>query len=514
MKTRRIIAAALTAALALTSAPCYAMTNAVDTQLTNAIDETNEFPYRGRMYKFIIEEDDTTFIVCDGMTFEFSFETGEAELISGDDAEGEVIIPDSVVLPSYLVNCSPEETKWGALEAPVTMISTDAFYGNMKITSVTIPDSVKEIGCCAFEACMNLEEIIAPDKYIKLWQDALGNVDDALTVPWLQKKYDAGEEVVFCGNLLSVPDVKEYTVPDGVKAIDCAGRWLSNLETLVIPEGVESISNSFNCCEKLKDVTLPVSVSVVHNSFTSCDQLDRIIVDGSISDWLNTDHRISVDPDIYDKKGFLIHTGLRNQPVTEILEPYSKILDMENIKTSLEVGESVEFEVMGRWFYPIVTKIINGVSVEDTSTIKIEKIGSRPTDEIKNGEIVTYRATAIGPGNTTFYLGMNDFTMFSDRLEFKVTGEALDIPATVPDATAYKVEYKKMTSEAGDANCDDKVNISDVVAVIQFIANAEKYPLSDKGKANADIDGVEGISGDDAIMIMKLDAGTVVKVSE
>ena len=59
----------------------------------------------------------------------------------------------------------------------------------------------------------------------------------------------------------------------------------------------------------------------------------------------------------------------------------------------------------------------------------------------------------------------------------------------------------------GDANCDDKLTVSDAVAVLQYIVNREKYPMSEQGRFNADIDGEEGITGGDAIAIQKIDAG-------
>ncbi len=60
---------------------------------------------------------------------------------------------------------------------------------------------------------------------------------------------------------------------------------------------------------------------------------------------------------------------------------------------------------------------------------------------------------------------------------------------------------------AGDTNCDGKVNVADAVGVLQFIANATKYPLSAGGMINADCDGDLGITGTDAITIQKIDAG-------
>lgn len=61
----------------------------------------------------------------------------------------------------------------------------------------------------------------------------------------------------------------------------------------------------------------------------------------------------------------------------------------------------------------------------------------------------------------------------------------------------------------GDANCDGKIDISDAVAVLQYTANKTKYPLTDEGIKNADTDGESGITGSDAIVIQKIDAGLI-----
>jgi len=62
----------------------------------------------------------------------------------------------------------------------------------------------------------------------------------------------------------------------------------------------------------------------------------------------------------------------------------------------------------------------------------------------------------------------------------------------------------------GDANGDGKVTVSDSVAVLQYICNRSKYDLTDTGRANADlVDPGEGITGDDAIAIQKIDASLI-----
>lgn len=61
----------------------------------------------------------------------------------------------------------------------------------------------------------------------------------------------------------------------------------------------------------------------------------------------------------------------------------------------------------------------------------------------------------------------------------------------------------------GDANCDGRINVSDAVAVLQYVANKTKYALDANGLVNADVDGSAGITGDDAITIQKVDAGLI-----
>lgn len=61
----------------------------------------------------------------------------------------------------------------------------------------------------------------------------------------------------------------------------------------------------------------------------------------------------------------------------------------------------------------------------------------------------------------------------------------------------------------GDANNDKKITVSDAVAILQYTVNREKYPLSDICLVQADIDGDIGITGTDAIVVQKVDAGLI-----
>ena len=62
----------------------------------------------------------------------------------------------------------------------------------------------------------------------------------------------------------------------------------------------------------------------------------------------------------------------------------------------------------------------------------------------------------------------------------------------------------------GDANLDKKVTVADAVAILQGIANKDKYSLKPEGEANADVcDHGDGITAKDALSIQKLDAGQI-----
>ncbi len=65
----------------------------------------------------------------------------------------------------------------------------------------------------------------------------------------------------------------------------------------------------------------------------------------------------------------------------------------------------------------------------------------------------------------------------------------------------------------GDVNGDGDVTVADAVAILQFIGNKDKYQLDAQGKKNADVDGVPGVTPNDALTILKVDAG-IYKLAE
>ncbi len=63
--------------------------------------------------------------------------------------------------------------------------------------------------------------------------------------------------------------------------------------------------------------------------------------------------------------------------------------------------------------------------------------------------------------------------------------------------------YYNNDSESGDANCDRKISVADITAILQYINSSDKSDMSEQGKLNADINGDNIISDSDSTAVRK-----------
>lgn len=68
------------------------------------------------------------------------------------------------------------------------------------------------------------------------------------------------------------------------------------------------------------------------------------------------------------------------------------------------------------------------------------------------------------------------------------------------------IRYDVGVNVHGDANCDGKTTVADSVAILQHIANRDKYGLSSQGLINADVDDEAGVTANDARALQEWDA--------
>ena len=98
-----------------------------------------------------------------------------------------------------------------------------------------------------------------------------------------------------------------------------------------------------------------------------------------------------------------------------------------------------------------------------------------------------------------------------------VLSSAAIIAAALPSVTAvtWADDTAAESTVLGDVNNDGKVTVADAVAVLQYVANKDKFQLKPQGAINADCyDPGDGVTANDALAIQKLDAGSIDKLPE
>lgn len=236
----------------------------------------------------------TITVTAPSRDFTFDATTGTIKKYNGNDAV--------VNIPSE-INGIPVET-----------IGNAAFQDNTTITSVTIPDSVTEIGSNAFAGCTNLTSV----KYGGDWSNLTiqsGNpaVEDAANEQLFDFEFTPDNTAVIVTNYkckgtaadVTIPSrykgkpvtainhaafhdsaVTSVTIPDSVTAIpDYAFGFCSQLTNISIPNSVTFIGfSAFNSCTSLKSITLPSSLSTIQSyAFYNCENLKTIRIPVSVT---------------------------------------------------------------------------------------------------------------------------------------------------------------------------------------------------------------------------------------
>ena len=213
---------------------------------------------------------------------------------------------------------------------------------------------------------------------------------------------------------------------------------------------------------------------------------------------------------MYDNTGYLFYAAMEEPTGTYQI---AGVLEGD-VKTDLKVGESTVITLTGDSYRFSIYRKYGNDWIFDDYAIKLEEISSVREPGSFFNYTARYRITAVEPGEARINVWHPAHHWLDWSMDFKVSDEIYTVPEETQDSTkaetpaiAPAAGSKEFPEDAGDANCDGKLTVADAVAVLQFIANKEKYPLSDEGQENADVDGVRGITGGDAIVIQKMDAG-------
>ena len=185
----------------------------------------------------------------------------------------------------------PESVTYGGTEYRVEIIESSAFRGCNELTSITIPNSISNIGSYAFQGCTGLTSITIPNRVSDISNYAFSGCTGltSITIPSSVKTI-SDHAFYGCTSLTSISIPNSLTKigdnafsgtgwyndhPDGIMYL---GNWLIGYkgETLTghwsIPEGIIGIAGSaFKDCSGITSLTIPNSVRYIgYSAFYGC----------------------------------------------------------------------------------------------------------------------------------------------------------------------------------------------------------------------------------------------------
>ena len=226
----------------------------------------------------------------DGYSWTYRVENGGATIVAAGGKRRCTVSPrprGSMTIPSKL----------GGLA--VTRIESEAFCECSGITSVTIPESVKEICWRAFSECGSLKSVAIPAGVKKIYSSAFSECESlmAITVSSENTQYASRDGILFdkdMKTLVCYPGGIQgaYVVPSGVTEImgnafsGCAG-----LTSVTVPDGVTRIGEfAFSKSRALTSVSLGSGLTTLGRlPFYWCSGLSSIVVSESNSRYASRD---------------------------------------------------------------------------------------------------------------------------------------------------------------------------------------------------------------------------------
>ena len=141
----------------------------------------------------------------------------------------------------------------------VTRIGNCVFFGSGEflLESVTIPETVTDIGDYAFDCCGSLKSINIPNSVTTIGKGAFRG----------------------CG-------FTNVTIPNRVTVIDDHTFWGCPLTSIEIPNGVIKIGDAaFAECTSLESITIPETVTKIGNFVFQSTALTTVIFTGTVAQW-------------------------------------------------------------------------------------------------------------------------------------------------------------------------------------------------------------------------------------
>ena len=390
-------------------------------------------------------------------------------------------------------------------------IGTSVFANCPNLKTATYEGKI--ITANMFKNCPLLEKVTTNAKTIKA---SAFDGDAKLTI--VADKNDPANSIIAdeineyafrnCAALKVLPANKNTVLKGASIFANCAS--IPKAEVGILTAGI------FSGCSKLSDVTLENITSIPKSAFSGCTSLESIAIedmetiganafDGSGLKSVKLNGAQTVDTSAFANCANLAEIDVTADKInTKAFYNCGTAEDVTAMSATLNVSN------IGANAFENCAKL-NSVTIKSDDSHKLASLGASAFNNCKNLNTITIN------GNPT--MGSKSVGFINNKVN---TGFILvgDTGSTVNKyATNNNIKFRDASGfdpstivVPGDANCDDTVDMSDIVLIMQALASPNKYGTSGtdknhittRGIENADVfDRGSGMTNADALQIQK-----------
>ena len=206
---------------------------------------------------------DAAVVTKDGIRYQYNSNTQTYKIIKGDEGLlGEVIIPERIN---------------GKI---VDAIDRNAFQNCEKVASITLPETIKQIGAGAFRRC-GLKTIHLPETMLEIPPSLASGCINLRSVRLPEKLKVIGDNAFFHTGLTAIefpPYLEEIGSSAFAQSVD--------LQVQQIPDTVTRLGEGvFEFCDSIKEMHFPGSIKTLPGStFSFCDNLEKIWIEDGVEE--------------------------------------------------------------------------------------------------------------------------------------------------------------------------------------------------------------------------------------
>ena len=416
---------------------------------------------------------DGAFILCNSLT---SIEIPSSVVSIGRSCFAECKGLTDVTLPNTITSISQGMFSFCSslssvnIPSSVTTISSESFRYCTSLPNINLPNSVTKIQSHAFEGCSSLSEINIPSSVTAIYSNAFGECNALKKVEitnlesWCKIYFEMpmGDErcnpCTYAHHLfLNGEEITDLVIPNTITSIRGAFCGCSNIASVTIPSSVTYIGDcTFEGCSALTSFTIPGSVTYIGASaFWGCNSLTSVTCLAATPPTINY---TSTWPYIISNQTTL-YVPVGKRYIYQNATNWNKFLSYEEvviIASSINLDTTEINIILGESHQLIASVLPN----ETTNNIVSWASSNPNVATVSSSGLVN----TVGLGTATIV------AMTTDGSNLAATCLVTVVDPNVP----------------GDVNGDDRINISDVTALIDFLLSDDDSHIN---RANSDVNG-------------------------